>query len=590
MKLKFKIFYLAAFLLMAACQQSRQDKKYAEACPPCPVCMGELHTQDGIPVAPDDYRRPKGYDPVPHRYPYKLKDMQEKFSEQTMQLAAKERQRMQDVFDKGPYKPTAESIDSHPTPEWFRDIKFGMFINWGLWSVGAYGTPMEHEAIYPDWYEYRMVDDGRPYKANHISMVPYHNKNWGADIERGDFIPLFTAKDYDPEKITDIAIETGMRYIVPFCKHMSGFCIWPSSFTHFDSGDRLGKDFIGPLVEKCREKGLKFGFYYCQQEWEYPIIGENNELLCRTWFRGNTTTGVAEAEAFMSPTATKRTSITDWENVIPGKIPVKDFLWDYFLPQGMEFIDRYDPDILWYDGEWTDPVETLGSYELATYFYNRAEGRKEVAVNDRLGQVNRRGLRKIRGDIFTSEYGYTGRAIEPRPWMEHAWEENRSISKAFGYNWYDNDRSVLSSKGLVDMLINVVSAGGNLLLIVNFNRHGSISDLQMSRLKEVGKWLKVNGEGIYETRSYTVFSEENVRYTRSKDNKTVYAISLEWPGDRLELKSVEPANGSKIYMLGHKNPLKWEVKNGTTTIFLPEKLQKEANRPCGHAYTFKISK
>jgi alpha-L-fucosidase len=139
------------------------------------------------------------------------------------------------------------------------------------------------------------------------------------------------------------------------------------------------------------------------------------------------------------------------------------------------------------------------------------------------------------------------------------------------------------------MLVNVVSAGGNLLLIVNLEAQGALPELLHSRLSEVGKWLKINGEGIYETRSYSVFSENNVRYTRSKDNKTVYAVSLDWPGNILELESVEPVQGSNIYMLGYDQPLKWQFKNGKMTLFLPDELQKEANRPCEYAYTFKIS-
>jgi alpha-L-fucosidase len=354
-----------------------------------------------------------------------------------------------------------------------------------------------------------------------------------------------------------------------------------------DVGDRLGKDYIKPLVDRCKKKGLKFGFYYGTQEWEYPIIGDDGNLLCRTWFRGNTTTGNYVA-AELSGSAKKTVSIRDWENVIPGKIPVKDFLKEYLIPQAIEFIDRYDPDIVWYDGEWTDPVEKLGSYEIAAYFYNQAEGRKEVAVNDRYGQVNNRGLRKKRGDIYTSEYGYRGHIIERKPWMEHAWEENRSISQSFGFNWQDTEANVISSQELVNMFVNIVAAGGNLLLIISPDGTGALPDIQVNRLKEIGKWLKVNGKGIYYTRPYSEIAENNVRYTRSKDNSTVYAISLEWPGDKLELKLVKPAEKSKIYMLGYKKPLEWSHKDGTTTIVMPEKLKNESNRPCSYAYTFQI--
>jgi alpha-L-fucosidase len=140
------------------------------------------------------------------------------------------------------------------------------------------------------------------------------------------------------------------------------------------------------------------------------------------------------------------------------------------------------------------------------------------------------------------------------------------------------------------MFVDIVAKGGNLLLIVNLDNQGALPEIQEIRLKDIGKWLKVNGEGIYATRTYPVREEGNVRYTRSKDNKTVYAISLEWPGKQLELKSVEPAQGSKIFLLGYDKPLNWRYKNGVTTITLPANLQKETNRPCNYAYTFKINK
>jgi alpha-L-fucosidase len=271
-----------------------------------------------------------------------------------------------------------------------------------------------------------------------------------------------------------------------------------------------------------------------------------------------------------------------------GKIAVRDYVRDYSIPQAVEFIDRYDPDILWYDGEWDASVDVQGSYDISAYFYNHAEGRKEVAVNDRYGCVNGKWLRGYRGDVYTSEYGSF--IPEERKNGQFVWEENRGISQSFGFNWQDTDENVITSKNFIDMFVDIVSRGGNLLLIVNLDGQGALPDVQEKRLKDIGKWLKVNGEGIYSTRAYSTAKENNICFTRSKDNKTVYAISLDWPGKELSLKSVQPAKGSKIYLLGYDEALKWTSKNGTTTITLPAKLQKEASRPCQHAYTFKIQK
>jgi alpha-L-fucosidase len=543
-----------------------------------------------VPLAPPEYRRPAGYDPAPFRYPYSLREMMARYSTPLMQHATQEYARMEATFAQGKWQPTAESIDAHRPPEWFSDLKFGMFIDWGLWSLAGYATPMDNDAMYPDWYEYRMVDDGRPYKDNHASLIPYHHKNWGADFERGDFIPLFTATRYDAEALAELAVASGMKYIIPFAKHFSGWCLWPSAYTHMDAGDRLGRDFIAPLAEQCRAKALKFGFYYGTQEWEYPIIADNGDLLCRTWFRGNTTIGNYEPSELHSHAGAKSVSIADWENVIPGKIPVRDFLKEYLIPQAVEFIDKYDPDILWYDGDWTDPVEQLGTYEMAAYFYNQAEGRKEVAVNDRFGIANGRNTRKKRGDIYVSEYGYNANGqMSPRHWMTHPWEENRSISQSFGFHWQDTEHNVLSSKKIVDMLVNIVSHGGNLLLIINLDAQGAVPAMQQTRLREIGKWLQLNGEGIYATRPHTTPSEGTIRYTRSKDSATVYAIALEWPGAQLSLQAVAPAPQSEVYLLGYPQPLPWTHKDGVTTVALPAALQEASARPCNHAWMFRFS-
>ena len=234
--------------------------------------------------------------------------------------------------------------------------------------------------MYPDWYEFRLDTDS--------SFIKYHEKNWGKDFGRDDFIPLFTAGKYDPGKLAAIAADAGMKYIVPFCKHHSGFCLWPSGFTQRDAGD-MGpkKDLIGPIVESCKERGLKFGFYFSLEEWEYPLINENGDLVNRLW-GGEIVPYSKELE--------KKSS---------GKIAVKNFHDDYILQQATEFIDKYNPDILWYDGEWSTSVYDLRSYDISAYFYNKAQGRKEVAVNDRYGVENDgKWLRFRRGDFFTSEY------------------------------------------------------------------------------------------------------------------------------------------------------------------------------------------
>jgi alpha-L-fucosidase len=513
---------------------------------------------DKIPLAPSENRRPENFQPV--KYKYSLEELKANFSEKMMNVAASQYEKVTEVNAKGKWKPTPESIDSHKAPDWFQDAKFGMFIDWGLWSVAGWAPKKEKGAMYPDWYELRLHTDS--------AFIKYHEKNWGKDFKRDDFIPLFTANEYNPEKLAKVAVDAGMKYVVPFSKHHSGFCLWPSSYTQRDAGDMGPKrDLIKPMVESCKKQRLKFGFYFSVEEWEYPLIDAEGKIKTRLW------------ETKDMP------SMSELEKRASGKIPVRNFAKDYIVPQAIEFIDQYDPDLLWYDGEWTTEASALRTYDISSYYYNQAEGRKEVAVNDRYGLKDGERLRFVRGDFFTSEFHSL---TDENKKSTHAWEECRGISQSFGYNWQDTEANVISSKAFIDMFVDIVAKGGNLLLIVNLDGQGALPELQEKRLADIGKWLKVNGEGIYSTRPFSRQIEGAVAFTRSKDNQYIYAIMKEWPGKELNLKGINAEKGSKVEMLGFDKPLEWIKVNDGVTVKLPAKLQDKRDRPCDYSWVLKI--
>jgi alpha-L-fucosidase len=128
----------------------------------------------------------------------------------------------------GPYMPDLASIRQHECPEWFRDAKFGMFIDWGLYSVAGWDAPKKSGAMYPDWYMKNMLGG---------NVKEYHDKTWGKDFMPDDFIPLFTAGNYKPEWLIEPAKEAGIKHVVPFCRHHGGFCLWPGSYTERDAMD-----------------------------------------------------------------------------------------------------------------------------------------------------------------------------------------------------------------------------------------------------------------------------------------------------------------------------------------------------------------
>jgi alpha-L-fucosidase len=512
---------------------------------------------NAIPSAPKKYSRPHNFKSF--SYKYSLKELQDKFSVELMQLADKQWEKVKKVNNVGEWKSTFKSLKQHQVPEWWKDAKFGMFIDWGLWSIAGWAPKKKHGAMYPDWYLDNIYTDSTTEK--------YNEKNWGKDFQRDDFISLFKAKKYRPKKIVTIAKHARMKYIVPFCKQHGGFCLWPSSFTQRNVADMgPGKDLIGPLVESCRKEGMKFGFYFSIEEWAYPIIDNKGQIAIREW------------GGKMVPYSKK------YEKRLSGKIPMKNFAEDYLVPQATEFIDKYDPDILWFDGDWSTPVQDLDSYDIAAYFYNHADGRKEVAVNDRYGTLNGKSLRSQLGDFYTSEYGDHDKQSMK---SDHAWEENRGISQSFGFNWQGTKENVISTRAFIDMFADIVAHGGNLLLIVNLDGQGALPKLEKERLKDIGKWLKVNGEAIYSTRRWNIPEEGNNYFTRSKDGKFVYVICTTWPGRTLSLR-INPVSGSKIMMLGTKDELEWKESGVGIKITIPNRLQNINKRPCRYAWVIRI--
>ena len=463
-----------------------------------------------LPIAPAGYRRPKDWRPV--LYPRDLATLAKEESAGQMARAKQLMERVDATNREGKWHADAESIDRHQCPEWFVDAKLGIFIDWGPWSLASWCPYKEGARLYPDWYEKRCMDEP--------THQAYHAKNWGADFKRDHFLDLFRAEKFDAPAMMKVFRECGAKYVVPFLKHHGGYCLWDSSYTFRDAVDQgPRRDLAKEMVDACRANGLKFGVYASQAgEWEYPILQEDGSIRM-----------FVESKPELRPYSPEM----EWK--ASGKVPVRDFVREYIVPQTVEFIDKYDPDIFWGDYDWTSDAAKNGSYDIAAYLYNHAEGRKEVAVNDRLGcgtpeevaawsKVRQRliGMRTLRGDYYTDEWGDTAADIDPKKW--HPWESCSGISKAYGNHWMESEDMVMTEKEFICHFADIVSRGGNLLLLVNLDAQGAMVEHQRKRLMQIGEWLKANGEAIYATRIVAPFCTETVDYTRSKDGRAVYAI------------------------------------------------------------------
>ena len=161
------------------------------------------------------------------------------------------------------------------------------------------------------------------------------------------------------------------------------------------------------------------------------------------------------------------------------------------------------------------------------------------------------------------------------------------MSQNYGYYKDEKEEDVLTDKELIHMLIDIVSQGGNLLLMVNLTGLGAIPQIYTKRLKALGYWLEINGEAIYSTRMWKNWKEdENLRFTKKKDGKYVYALWLKWEGSQFKSKLLRPKENSNVYLLGVEENLDWKIDNDVLIIEIPPEISNK--KPCEHAWVFKI--
>jgi alpha-L-fucosidase len=423
------------------------------------------------------------------------------------------------------YKPTWDSIDARPVPAWFDEAKFGIFIHWGVYSVPAWGP----KGKYAEWYWNDMQNkDGATWK--------FHEATYGEKFKYPDFAPMFKADLFDPKQWADVFARSGAKYIVLTSKHHEGFCLWPSAqswnWNAFDVGPH--RDLAGELTEAVKARGLKMGFYYSMYEWFNPLYKED----------------------------------------------VKRYVAEHMLPQMKDLVERYQPSLVWPDGEWDHPSETWRSTEFLAWLYNESAVRDEVVVNDRWGKE----CRSKHGGFYTTEYGEVGGAKKLAE--QRKWEECRGIGASFGYNRNETVDEYAAASALVHLLVNTVSRGGNLLLDIGPTSDGRIPVIMQQRLIEMGQWLQVNGEAIYGTRPWRESAEgDAVRYTAKPD--ALYAICLKWPGPELVLKSPKGSDKTAATLLGYPKPLKCRAESDGLHIEVPPLTIEEV--PSLHAHVIKLT-
>ncbi|MDD2762853.1 MAG: alpha-L-fucosidase [Opitutaceae bacterium] len=459
------------------------------------------------------------------------------------------------------YEPHWASLDRRPTPEWFLDAKFGVFIHWGLYSVPAWAPVGE----YAEWYWHRIAST----KPEDAVWRKFHRDHYGKNFDYRDFASRFTAELFNAAQWAGLFARAGIKYVVPTSNHHDGFALWPSTVASRTWGRpwnaaEIGarRDLLGELARATRARGLKFGFYYSLYEWYNPL----------------------------------------W------KTDRSRYVTEYLWPQFQDVVRRYQPSIIFADGEWELPSKDWRSEALLAWLFNETACRDEVVINDRWGS----DTRHRHGGYWTTEYGAGLKD------GSHPWEENRGMGYSFGLSRAERADDYKTAREFILVLADLVSRGGNLLLDIGPAADGTIPPLMEQRLLEIGDWLKVNGEAIYGTRcagrpcQWTAgrrpgqeYGQYKVKYSLldqvgqhakkglaakqvffTKKPNALYAITAGWPGGKLVLRHVHAPANAAVTMLGVPGRLQTRITGDTLIISTPDLGPDEA--PCRYAYTFKI--
>jgi len=424
--------------------------------------------------------------------------------------------------------------DFNKRMEWWRDAGFGMFIHWGPYAVPAGIYKGDSIEGIGEWIMHR-------------APVPVE--------EYEQFAARFNPVKYDAGEWVGIAKDAGMRYIVITSKHHDGFGLWDSEVSDYDVMDfaPIRRDLLAELKTACDEQGIALAFYHSIMDWHHP-----------------------DAQAPHYPTYNTK------EKMNPN---FNQYYEEYLKPQVGELVEKYDPAILWFDGEWIPEY----THEQGMDMYNYVRNLKpDIIINNRVDK-GRRGMQGMNDEKsnFAGDFGTPEQEILEGT-SAFDWESCMTMNDTWGYKSYDNNWK--SARMLIHNLVDIAAKGGNYLLNVGPTSEGLIPEPSVERLKEMGEWIRINGEVIYNSRSLKNYNEnDSLYYVTNKDGSEVFAVATAWPGSELSFARIAPAEGSEIFMFGYDQPLEWSKgEDGYTRIVIPSELQEPENRPCNYAWTFRI--
>ena len=461
-----------------------------------------------------------------------------------------------ETIEKGRFKDNWDSLSNYRIPEWYRNAKFGIFIHWGVYAVPAFRN---------EWYSRNMYIQGSPEYEHHIMTYGNHK-----DFGYKDFIPMFTAEKFNPDEWADIFKQAGARYVIPVAEHHDGFQMYQSKLSKFNAYEMGPKrDVLGELGRAVNLQGMELGASSHRVE-HWFFMGHGKE------FDSDIKEPLSCGD-FYWPAMPER----DHQDLFSTPIPSQEFLEDWLL-RTCEIVDRYRPRIIYFD--WWIHHSSVKPYlkKFAAYYYNRAEewGR-EVVIN-------------YKHDAFMFGCAVVdierGKFADVKPYF---WQTDTSVARN---SWcYTPNNVYKTAKELICDLIDIVSKNGCMLLNVGPKADGTIPEQDKAILLEIGEWLKINGEAIYDTSIWRVSAEgptktqegqftdgkggeytaEDIRFTIK--GSYLYAAVLQYPEDGIvKIQALANKNAASlphfhgivkdISILGFDEAPSWERKENALVI------------------------
>ncbi len=461
------------------------------------------------------------------------------------------------------FEETWESLSTNERePEWFKDAKFGIYFHWGVYSVPAFSS---------EWYPRWMYAPGR--KSWGGEVFDHHEKTFGpvSEFNYHDFIPMFTAEHFDAKEWADLFKKSGARFAGPVAQHHDGFAMWGSKVNPWNAKD-MGpkKDILGELFAELKKNDLK-----TIATFHHERLLQRYATDTAAWAKNTPDPGWDSHYPYHPDYVT---STTDPKlRKLYGNMSEDEF-YDYWLNQVNEVVDTYAPDIIWFDS-WLDIIPESYRQKMVSHHFNTGVSRGQQPIV----AYKQEDLPANVGMLDIEQGGKT--EISEDYWLT-------DITLSYGSWCYINGQTYKNPELVIRNMIDVWSKKGIVLLNISPKADGTIPDEQRTVLAAIGKWMEKHKEAIYETRAYSTYgygaakfekgefggqsatmdySEKDIRFTESKDRKSLYVFSLGLPasGSNIEIREVTNPNIRRISVVGSGVDLNWSVVNGVIMIQTP---------------------